>query len=193
MAFAKLKTLLRKAAACTCDDLWKSVGTVCDLFPENECLKHFIAAGHKPDWAWQALIQQGEQAMIDFDIRQSALVALTFEPSIDAASIGVAVDNGIVTLTGHVPTYAEKLKAEELAMAVHGVKGIAQEIDVRPVGTHPTADDEIARRILDGLRWSTSLPTDVVKVKIKVQSGWDTQSGTVEWYYQRVRCATWPG
>ena len=121
--------------------------------------------------------------MLDIDIRQSVLDALEFEPSIDAASIGVAVDNGIVTLTGHVTTYAEKLKAEELAMAVHGVKGIAQEIEVRPVGAHPTADDEIARRILEVLRWSTSLPADVIK--IKVQSGWVTLSGTVEWNYQR--------
>ena len=121
--------------------------------------------------------------MTDIDIRQSVLDALEFEPSIDAASIGVAVDNGIVTLTGHVTTYAQKLKAEELAMAVHGVKGIAQEIEVRLVGTHRTADDEIARQILDVLRWSASLPVDVIKVK--VQSGWVTLSGTVEWNYQR--------
>lgn len=125
--------------------------------------------------------------MTDLDIRQSVLDALEFEPSIDAASIGVAVDAGVVTLTGHVPTYAEKLKAEELTMAVHGVKGVAQEIEVRPVGTHPTADDEIVRRILDVLRWSTSLPADVVKVK--VQSGWVTLSGTVEWNYQRDAAA----
>jgi osmotically-inducible protein OsmY len=125
--------------------------------------------------------------MIDIDIRQSVLDALEFEPSIDAASIGVAVDAGVVTLTGHVPTYAEKLKAEELTTAVHGVRGVAQEIEVRPVGTHPTADDEIVRRILDVLRWSTTLPADVVKVK--VQSGWVTLSGAVEWNYQRAAAA----
>ena len=49
MAFAKLKTLLRKAAARTCDDLWKAVGAVCDLFTEDECLNYFIAAGYKPE------------------------------------------------------------------------------------------------------------------------------------------------
>jgi len=125
--------------------------------------------------------------MIDIDIRQCVLDALEFEPSIDAASIGVAVDNGVVTLTGHVPTYREKLRAEELAMAVRGVKGIAQEIEVRPVGTHPAADDEIAQRILDVLRWSTGLPADAVKVK--VQSGWVTLSGRVEWNYQRESAA----
>ena len=125
--------------------------------------------------------------MTDIDIRQSVLDALEFEPSVDAASIGVAVEGGVVTLTGHVPTYREKLKAEELAMAVHGVKGIAQEIEVRPVGAHPTADDEIARRILEVLRWSTSLPADLIKVK--VQTGWVTLSGTVEWNYQRDSAA----
>jgi transposase len=51
MAFAKLKALLRKAAARTYDDLWKAVGHVCDLFTEDECLNYFIAAGYKPDWA----------------------------------------------------------------------------------------------------------------------------------------------
>jgi transposase len=51
MAFAKLKALLRKAAARTYDDLWKAVGTVCDLFTEHECLNYFVAAGYKPDWA----------------------------------------------------------------------------------------------------------------------------------------------
>jgi osmotically-inducible protein OsmY len=121
--------------------------------------------------------------MTDMDLRQNVLDALEFEPSVDGAGIGVAVHNGIVTLTGHVLTYREKLRAEELAMAVHGVKGIAQEIEVRPVGTNLTADDEIARRILDVLRWSTSLPADIVKAK--VQSGWVTLSGTVEWNYQR--------
>lgn len=125
--------------------------------------------------------------MDDIDTRQSVLDALEFEPSIDAASIGVAVDSGVVTLTGHVPTYSEKLKAEELAMAVRGVKGIAQEIEVRPIGAHPAADDEIARRILDVLRWSTSLPADMVKVK--VQAGWVTLSGTAEWHYQREAAA----
>jgi transposase len=50
MAFAKLKTLLRKAAARTYDDLWNAVGHVCDLFTEDECLNYFKAAGYKPDW-----------------------------------------------------------------------------------------------------------------------------------------------
>lgn len=122
--------------------------------------------------------------MTDVEIRQDVLDALEFDPSIDAASIGVAVDDGVVTLTGHVQTYGEKLKAEELAMAVRGVKAIAQEVVVRPVGAQPTADDEIARRILEVLRWNTSLPKD--EIKVKVQKGWVALTGTVEWNYQRL-------
>ena len=65
--------------------------------------------------------------------------------------------------------------------------GTAQEIEVRPVGSHSTAGDEIARRTLNVLRWNTSLPANVVKVK--VQSGWVTLLDTVEWYCQREPAA----
>ena len=125
--------------------------------------------------------------MTDMKLKQTILDALEFDPSIDAASIGVSVDNGVVTLSGHVPTYFEKMKAEEIAIAIRGVKAIAQEIEVRPAGTHLTADDEIARRVLDVLRWSTTLPADAVKVK--VQGGWLTLTGAVEWNFQREAAA----
>lgn len=125
--------------------------------------------------------------MSDMEIKENILDAFEFEPSLDAASIGVAVDQGVVTLTGHVPTYGQKLKAEELAMGIRGVKAIAQELEVRPIGTHLTADDEIASRVLHVLRWGTTLPPDAVKVK--VQAGWLTLSGSVEWNYQREAAA----
>jgi len=125
--------------------------------------------------------------MTDMKLKQTILDALEFDPSIDAASIGVSVDNGVVTLSGHVPTYFEKMKAEDIAIAIRGVKAIVQEIEVRPAGTHLTADDEIARRVLDVLRWSTTLPADAVKVK--VQGGWLTLTGAVEWNFQREAAA----
>lgn len=125
--------------------------------------------------------------MSDIDIKQNVLDALEFDPSIDAAAIGVAVNDGVVTLTGHVPTYSEKIKAEDLAMAIRGVKAIAQEIEVRPMGTNTLADDEIALRVLNAIRWNTSIPPDVVKVK--VQNGWITLSGNVEWNFQRDAAA----
>ena len=121
--------------------------------------------------------------MTDIELRQTVSDALEFEPSVNAANIGVAVMDGVVTLSGHVPTYAEKLKAEEVVMGVRGVKAIAEEIEVRPAGAHATADDEIARRVLEVLRWNTTVPDD--RVKVTVQNGWVTLAGSVEWNYQR--------
>lgn len=121
--------------------------------------------------------------MSDIELRQDVADALEFEPSIDGADIGVTAQDGVVTLSGHVKTFLEKLKAEEIAMAVRGVKALAVEIEVRPVGTHTTADDEIARRVLEVLRWTTTVPKDAVKVS--VQNGWVSLSGSVEWNYQR--------
>lgn len=121
--------------------------------------------------------------MTDVELRQTVSDALEFEPSINAAHVGVAAKDGVVTLSGHVATYAEKLKAEEVVMGVRGVKAIAEEIEVRPAGTHATADDEIARRVLEVLRWNTTVPDD--RVKVTVQNGWVTLTGSVEWNYQR--------
>lgn len=121
--------------------------------------------------------------MTDLELRKHVSDALEFEPSIDAANIGVAAEDVVITLSGHVPTYAEKLKAEEVAMAVRGVKAIAERIEVRPAGANVTADDEIARRVLDVLRWNTTVPQD--SVKVTVQNGWVTLGGSVEWNFQR--------
>lgn len=119
----------------------------------------------------------------DLDLRQDLLDALEFEPSVDAASIGVAVEKGVVTLTGHVPTYAQKIAAERTVERIKGVKGIAQEIEVRPADSHGTGDDEIARRALDVLRWNTSIPAD--SVRVRVSHGAVTLTGNVDWRHVR--------
>lgn len=121
--------------------------------------------------------------MHDTDLRDQILDALEFEPSIDAADIGVAVEDGIITLTGHVPSYSQKITAERIVSRVKGVRGIAQEIEVRPVGTHLTADDEIAKRAVEVLRWNTSVPHDAIQVK--VSRGRVTLTGEVDWRYER--------
>ncbi|WP_440981958.1 BON domain-containing protein [Shinella sumterensis] len=125
--------------------------------------------------------------MTDKTLRQDILDELDFEPSIDAANIGVAVEDGVVTLTGHVPTYSQKLTVEDVVRRVKGVKGIAEEIEVRPFGTNRTADDEIAKRAINTLAWNTSVPDNAVQVK--VQKGWVTLSGKVDWQYQRIAAA----
>ncbi len=97
--------------------------------------------------------------MYDSILRQNIIDELEFEPSIDSADIGVAVENRIVTLTGHVPTYTQKVTVEDAVRRVKGVKGIAEEIEVRPFGTHGTADDEIAKRSVNSINWNTSVRT----------------------------------
>jgi osmotically-inducible protein OsmY len=127
------------------------------------------------------------KVMYDGTLRQDIIDELDFEPSINAANIGVAVENGVVTLTGHVSTYAERSAAEDVVRRVKGVKGIAQEIEVRPFGSNPKADDEIAKRVLDVINWSTTVPDGAVQVK--VQNGWITLTGKVEWQYQKIAAA----
>lgn len=125
--------------------------------------------------------------MTDIMLRQNVIDELEFEPSIDAAHIGVTAENGVVTLTGHVPTFAEKNKVADVVCRVTGVRGIAQEIEVRPRGEHRTADDEIAKRALSVIRWNTVIPEGAVL--IKVQKGIVTLSGVVEWNYQKNAAA----
>lgn len=125
--------------------------------------------------------------MSDIQLRQDILDELDFEPSIDAADVGVAVEDGVITLTGHVPTYAQKITVEDVVRRVKGVKGIAQHIEVRPFGTHRTADDEIAKRAVNTIKWNTSVPAGAVQVKI--QDGWVTLTGKVDWQYQKAAAA----
>lgn len=108
---------------------------------------------------------------------------LDFEPSIDAADIGVTVENGIVTLSGHVPNYAQKTKIEEIVGRIKGVRGYAEEIEVRFPGERHMADDVLAARAADLIKWNAIVPPDAVKVK--VQKGYMTLTGSVEWQYQK--------
>jgi osmotically-inducible protein OsmY len=125
-----------------------------------------------------------ETVMGDKTLRQFIIDELDFEPSIDSANIGVAVENGVVTLSGHVATYAEKIAAERAVQRVKGVKAIAQEIEVRYPDQAKRSDDEIAQRALNILNWSVQIPAD--SIQVKVEKGWITLSGTVPWQYQRL-------
>jgi osmotically-inducible protein OsmY len=121
--------------------------------------------------------------MDDKDLRQSVIEELDFTPSFDAANIGVAVENGVVTLTGHVRSYAEKIAVERAAQRVRGVHGIAEEIAIRYPADKQPADDQLAPRAISSLNWNAQIPKDAVLVK--VEKGWVTLTGTVDWHYQR--------
>src|SRR5690242_15721299 len=96
-------------------------------------------------------------------IRQNVIDELDFDPSIDAAHIGVAVEKGIVTLTGHVANYAERVTAEKAAQKVRGVRGVVEKIMVRFAGETPPRDEDLAQRAVQMLDWSATVPKDAVQ------------------------------
>lgn len=118
----------------------------------------------------------------DSQLQHDVMAELEWEPAVDHADIGVAVTDGVVTLSGYVKNFTEKLAAEKAVRRVAGVKAIAEEIKVRLASDSKLADHEIAKRILDMIAWTVSIPDD--KVKVKVEHGWVTLTGTVDWYFQ---------
>ncbi len=122
--------------------------------------------------------------MPNADLRQRIMDELEFEPSVNATHIGVAVEDGIVTLAGHVTSYAEKLAAEHAVQRIKHVRGIAQEIQVRYPSAKKTEDDQIATRALAIIAWDTTVPDDGLQVR--VQKGWVTLTGKVDWYFQKA-------
>jgi osmotically-inducible protein OsmY len=118
----------------------------------------------------------------DKQLQHDVIAELSWEPSVNAAHIGVEVSNGVVTLAGHVTNYAEKLNAERAARRVVGVTALAIEMDVKLAGTSKRNDSELASAAVAALQSATYLPNDV---KVKVEGGWITLSGEVEWDYQR--------
>lgn len=121
--------------------------------------------------------------MNDLSLRNAILDELQFQPGIDAASIGVAVDNGVVTLSGHVRSYSQKIDAERAVKSLKGVRAVAEEIRVRPDKGAGTADDVIANRALNIINWSSDVPDG--DLKVIVQNGWVTLEGDVDWQYQK--------
>ena len=121
--------------------------------------------------------------MTDKMLKDDVLAELAWEPSVNAAHIGVTARDGIVTLTGDVCSYTEKLAAERAAGRVSGVKAVAEELQVRYLDGLALSDEDIAKRAIQTLAWDVSIPND--KVKVKVEKGWVTLTGSVDWYYQK--------
>ena len=120
----------------------------------------------------------------DIVLKGEVLDELEWEPSINAAQIGVAVKDGVVTLSGEVASYHEKVEAERATLRVEGVKGIASEIEIHLPGTSHRSDGDIARAAIDVLRWNSSVPPD--RIQVVVKKGWVTLEGDVDWGYQRT-------
>lgn len=106
-----------------------------------------------------------------------------WDPKVDHSQIGVTAKGGVVTLSGFVSDYTQKMAAEKAARRVMGVSAIAEEIEVRYAGDLKTSDTEIAQRIVDMFDWDVTIPHD--KLAVKVEKGWVTLTGTVEWNHQK--------
>jgi osmotically-inducible protein OsmY len=119
----------------------------------------------------------------DSDIKRDVEAELQSDPSIDATDIAVAVKNGVVTLSGFVPKFMDKLEAEAAAKRVAGVVGLANDLEVRLPLSDKRPDPEIARDAVAAVK--TQLPFSWQQIKVIVDKGWVTLEGQVEWNYQR--------
>ena len=120
----------------------------------------------------------------DLQLKKDVLDELQWEPSINAAEIGVAVSDGIVSLTGYVDSFLEKWAAETATQRVSGVKALTNEIQVRLPNSSQRTDEDIAKAALNALEWDSFVPDD--RVQVTVENGWVTLKGEVEWQYQKI-------
>lgn len=119
----------------------------------------------------------------DSQLQHDVVSELRWEPSVTETHVGVSVKAGIVTLSGHVPTYAEKYGAEKAAKRVLGVKAVADELDVKLAASTKRSDEDVAAACVAALHNHASVPDD--KIKIVVGNGWVTLEGMVDWQYQK--------
>jgi osmotically-inducible protein OsmY len=120
----------------------------------------------------------------DIEIQKDVMDQLMWEPILNAAEIGVAVNNGIVTLSGIVDNYSKKMAAEHAAKKVAGVKAVAEDIQVGISPEFRKTDTEIAEAVVYALKWNISVPDE--KIKTKVEDGIVSLEGEVAWDYQRI-------
>jgi osmotically-inducible protein OsmY len=123
----------------------------------------------------------------DSELQRDVLDELSWEPSVTSAHIGVTARDGVIALTGHVENYMQKQAAETAAGRVKGVKAVAEELEVKYPFVSKRNDEDIAAAAISRLAWNVSIPKDAVK--IKVEDGWVTLSGEVEWHYQKTAAA----
>ena len=125
--------------------------------------------------------------MTDKDLRRDVLDELDFDPSLDAGAIGVAVSEGLVTLTGHVGSYGQMFAVEKVVKRIKGVRGYVPDLEVR-LAPEIDSDEAIAGRIANIMDWDVTVPN--ASITVKVHEGRVTLTGEVEWAYQRTAAET---
>lgn len=124
----------------------------------------------------------------DDQIQKDVMEELSWTPFLHESEIGVAVKNGIVTLSGRVDSYSKKISAENAAKKVAGVKAIAEDIHIGVSPAYAKTDTEIAEAVLSALKWNSAVQEN--KISIKVENGIVKLEGEVDWEYQRVNAVS---
>jgi len=119
----------------------------------------------------------------DTQLRNDIQAELTWAPEVKTSDVGVIVKDGVVTLTGHLASHAEKYAVERAVQRVHGVKALAVELTVKLPFDNQRTDADIAMAVECALDWNALVPDD--KIQPLVENGWITLAGEVEWGYQR--------
>lgn len=119
----------------------------------------------------------------DSQIQKDVIDELRWDPSISEKEIGVAVEGGVVTLSGFVPSYAERIAAEAAVQRVAGVKALAADLVVRLPADKTRSDTDIAHKVVDALEWDVLVPEG--QIRTHVVEGWITLEGEVDWQYQK--------
>lgn len=122
-------------------------------------------------------------SLTDRELQQKVLDELEWEPRIDAAHIAVSVNNGVVTLSGHVSSYLEKWVAEKAAKRVYGVRALVNDIDVHLPDSDRVTDEDLAQDAVEALKWNPFVPSK--SIKVTVNEGWVTLEGEVRWRFQK--------
>jgi osmotically-inducible protein OsmY len=131
------------------------------------------------------------EKMLNADLHRRILEELEVDAAVDAGKIGIAVESGVVTLTGTVSSFNEKWAAEKAVKGVRGVRSLASELNIELLGMHRMNDTDIAATIASALSWDRALPTSI---QVEAEQGVVELSGIVEWTFQRelaadlVRC-----
>jgi len=119
----------------------------------------------------------------DSQLRTDVEAELKWEPRVNPNEIGVAVKDGVVTLTGWVDSYTKRYAAEEATHKVRGVKAVANEIEVKLPALAERTDADIAAAAVRALEWDAMINVD--NLDVTVSKGWVTMKGSVDWQYQK--------
>ena len=119
----------------------------------------------------------------DGEIRRRVIAQLDWDPSIDASDVGVTVRDGVVTLTGTIPSYWQEKEVERVVKCVTGVRAVAEELTIKLPGSSERSDADIAQSVLNGLCFNVAVPSN--RIQVTVEKGWVILEGQVEWQYQK--------